>query len=469
MSRRYCPLARTVVWLGFVTTLGVLTMSPALSQTTQFPGGFLERDDAAPRSRWTNSQVQSIIPAERTKFTYPAPYNTEAFRLTIPNDCGNRDCVHYVGYSYWRNINNHVNSHQMLIFVTLKNWLGGQGPTLFSFDKTTEQITKVGPLFSNGSPFASQTGEGWYFSGTKPTVLYLMDGPKLVRYDVVAKTFQPVFDVSTQFGQNRKIWQPHSSDDDLVHSATLQDTSTGAYLGCVVYLESTHQFRWYPRLGTFDECQVDKSGRWTVSLEDIGVSNDLANRIFDNVTGQETVLSGPYSTLGHMDMGFGYMVGADNYNALPNATILWNLEPSINLGPVVHYNPNWTINHANQPTHTNARRGVAAADQFACGSCADRSSTQNEIVCFRLNGSNTRLVVAPVMTDLNASGGGDDYGKTPKGNLDVTGKYFLWTSNVGSNRLDAFLVKVPNEVLYGAQPLAPAKPAKPSPPRGKPR
>jgi hypothetical protein len=170
-----------------------------------------------------------------------------------------------------------------------------------------------------------------------------------------------------------------------------------------------------------------------------------------------------------MDMGFGYMVGADNYNALPNATILWNLEPSINLGPVVHYNPNWTINHANQPTHTNAKRGVAAADQFACGSCADRSSTQNEIVCFRLNGSNTRLVVAPVMTDLNASGGGDDYGKTPKGNLDVTGKYFLWTSNVGSNRLDAFLVKVPNEVLYGAQPLAPAKPAKPSPPRGKPR
>jgi hypothetical protein len=72
------------------------------------------------------------------------------------------------------------------------------------------------------------------------------------------------------------------------------------------------------------------------------------------------------------------------------------------------------------------------------------------------------------MTDLNASGGGDDYGKTPKGNVDVTGKYFLWTSNVGSNRLDAFLVKVPNEVLYGAQPLAPAKPAKPSPPRGKP-
>ena len=49
MSRRYCPLARTLLLLGSVTILGVITMSPAMSQTTQFPGGFLERDDAAHR------------------------------------------------------------------------------------------------------------------------------------------------------------------------------------------------------------------------------------------------------------------------------------------------------------------------------------------------------------------------------------------------------------------------------------
>ena len=49
----------------------------------------------------------------------------------------------------------------------------------------------------------------------------------------------------------------------------------------------------------------------------------------------------------------------------------------------------------------------------------------NEIVCFRLDGSRTVLVVAPNMTDLNASGGGsDDYSKRPKGNLDPTGEYF---------------------------------------------
>jgi hypothetical protein len=35
----------------------------------------------------------------------------------------------------------------------------------------------------------------------------------------------------------------------------------------------------------------------------------------------------------------------------------------------------------------------------------------------------------------------------PKGNLDVTGQYFIWTSNMGGNRLDAFIVKVPSHLL----------------------
>jgi hypothetical protein len=55
------------------------------------------------------------------------------------------------------------------------------------------------------------------------------------------------------------------------------------------------------------------------------------------------------------------------------------------------------------------------------------------------------------MTDLDAPGGadfdGDDYEQTPKGNLDVTGRYFIWTTNMGGDRLDAFLVKVPAQLL----------------------
>ena len=447
----------------------LLFLGPVEAQTgTQPSGGFIEKDDAVPRTRLSNSQVQSFVPADRKKFTFPSPYNTEAFRLTTANDCGGRDCVVYLGYSYWRNMNNHVASNQILIFLTLMKSWGGVGPTLFSFDKTTEQLTKVGPLFDPSSRFSDKTGEGWYFSGTQPTKLYMHDGPKLLRYDVITKVFEDVFDVTAQFGTNRNIWQVHSSDDDRVHSATLQVTSTGEYLGCVVYLESTRQFRYYPKIGVFDECNLDKSGRWTVSLEDIGISQDLANRVFDNSTGQETRLSGPYNTLGHLDLGYGYMVGADNYNSSPNASILWNLEPAASVGPMIHYNYDWYLNHVNHPSHTNAKAGVPASDQFACGSNADRNTyATNDVVCFRFDGSRTRLVVAPVMTDLNATGGYDDYGKTPKGNLDITGRYFIWTTNLGSNRLDAFIVKVPSEVLYGQAPVAPSTVTTPPATKGK--
>jgi hypothetical protein len=58
------------------------------------------------------------------------------------------------------------------------------------------------------------------------------------------------------------------------------------------------------------------------------------------------------------------------------------------------------------------------------------------------------LVVAPNMTDLNASGGGSDaYSKRPKGNIDPTGEYFLWASNMGGNRADVFIVRIPVQML----------------------
>jgi len=448
-----------LLWLGIFL---IATASGAVGQTTNvFPGGWVEKDGSAIRTRLTASQIQSFVPPQRGTFTFPSPYNTRAVRITDASDCGGADCLWYIGYSYWRNSNAHQNSNEMLIFLSLASTRGGTGPTLFKFDKTTDVISKVGPLFPVGSKFRDYTGEGWYFSGSRQNILYLFDGPKMLRYDVVTQQFETVFDITTQFGTDRRIWQMHSSNDDLVHSATLQVASTGELLGCLVYLESTKQFRWYPKIGVFDECNLDKSGRWTISLEDLGVSNDIANRIFDNQTGQETRLSGPSATLGHMDTGYGYAVGADNYNALPNASIQWVFNPSIVQGPVVHYNVNWNMAAVNHISHTNSKPNVPSAQQHACGSNVDTNYTaQNEILCFRIDNTDDQLVVAPVMTDLNAAGGCcDAYAKYPKGNLDITGRYFIWTTNLGGNRLDAFLVKVPVQLLIsGTDTTPPAAP-----------
>jgi hypothetical protein len=445
---------RTVIFAAVPLCLAAF-LGPAMTFTAEppaTPGGWMEPQGTAPRARWSPKFIQTFVPPARGSFVFPAPYNTQAVRITEPGDCGGKDCVWSLGYAYWRNTNAHQGSEEMLIFLGLAKDKGGTGPTLFTYNKRTGQIRKGGSLFPPGSRFANYTGEGWYFSATQPTKLYVNEGAKMFRYDVAARQFETVYDVSSTFGANRKIRQMHSSNDDRVHTATLQAADTGEALGCVVFMEAARQFRFYPKIGRFDECHVDRSGRWTVSLEDIGIAKDVANRVFDNESGKETRLTGPKGTLGHLDMGYGYMVGSDNHHPLPNATVRWNFEPTMTEGPVVHYNPNWDVAEINHTSHANAQRDVPPSRQYACGSDAGTRALQNEITCVRLDGSNEQLIVAPVMTDLDAPGGvGSDshYAKQPKGNLDITGRYFIWTTNLCGNRMDAFLVKVPAHLLVG--------------------
>ena len=109
----------------------------------------------------------------------------------------------------------------------------------------------------------------------------------------------------------------------------------------------------------------------------------------------------------------------------------------------------------NHISHENARSNVPLFRQYACGSDVSPHAVQNEITCIRLDGSNDQLIVAPVMTDPKGSGApGSEgyYAKQPKGNLDITGRYFIWTTNLCGNRMDAFLVKVPGELLLGNAP-----------------
>ena len=445
--------------------LGVLPPPPA-------GGGLLEKSGSpARRARFTREQMAAFLPAGGASgpFTFPAPYGTRAVRLTSARDCGGTDCLWPVGYSYWRNTNNHVGSADMLMFFGTKSAAGGPGPILLRYNKVTDEVQNLGPLFPSSSPFAASTGEGWYFSARQPTKLYVfrVGSPLLRRYDVVARRF----DSSAALDLTRcarpavcpseaaYITQPHSSDDDSTHSATVQN-STWQRLGCVVRRGSAYGY-YAPRDGfMLDECHVDKSGRWLMLLETT-TSGTRINRVVNLRTGVITTIQDVAGALGHLDMGHGYAVGADTFNPQPNATILLKF-PVVSstrpVGPVVHYNKGWDLAAANHVTHGNAAAGVAPEDQYACGSNASRvADMADEIVCFALDsrrnadGSLDVLVVGQVMTDLDAGGGSDgsgsDYPKLPKGNLDVTGRYFVWTANAGGDRLDAFLVKIPGERL----------------------
>lgn len=443
LVRRTPAILRTAVLLSLL----LFGASGVIGQTTSTsPGGWVEKQGMYTRARYSASQIQSFLPSTRGAFTFPAPYNTKAVRITDASDCGGSDCVNYVGYSYWRNTNAHEGSNDMWIFVGLSTAKGGPGPTLFKLNKATDTVTKVGPLFPAGSPFRSNSGEGWYFSAGRPNKLYINDGPRLLRYDVVSQTSDTVFDITGQFGSGRYIWQMHSSNDDLVHSATLRVSGTNEDLGCFVFNETTRQYKFFAKIGTYDECHIDKSGRYLMILENTDGLNGLENVFIDLQTGTQSIVMDQNGGLGHADMGYGYALGADNWNSMPGAAITFTL-PGITKGPTVYYSNNWNFNPINHMSHLNAKSGVPMSQQFACGSNVDYGSLQNEVVCFRLDTSHDQLIVAPVMTDLNASGGGSEYGKAPKGNLDISGKYFVWTSNMGGNRLDAFLVKVPSQLL----------------------
>ena len=129
------------------------------------PGGFIEAQGSLPRTKWTAGQIAAAVPSSRGVFTFPTPYNTRAWRITDATD-GTGDYLWYVGYSYWRNMNYHVDDSVIKIFLGTK---GTEGPLLFTLNKLTHAVTKVGPLFSVGHPLRSWnqgSAETWYWTHT---------------------------------------------------------------------------------------------------------------------------------------------------------------------------------------------------------------------------------------------------------------------------------------------------------------
>ncbi|MDO9318383.1 MAG: hypothetical protein Q7V56_09300 [Gammaproteobacteria bacterium] len=440
VMRSVCALAAT---FSFLHT-PFLSAQPAR-------GGFLETPNkSAVRTLIDASALRSFIP-QRGVFRFPAPYNSDAVRLTNATDCAGNDCVNYAGYSYWRNMNNHVGKESMLIFLGLDQTRGGKGPTLFEFNKVSGELKDLGPLFPSRNHLSWATGEGWYFSATLPTTLYINDGPRIVRFDVITEEMRTVVDISDQLGSGVVLTQMHTSDNDRVHSATVRDSGNYRVLGCMAYEEDGRQYHYYPITQDFDECQVDRSGEWLVVKANLDGRDGEDNLVVNLRTGDERIIRDKDGAAGHSDMGHGYMIAADNWASDANTWKLWDFNEKSLKGKRVYYNKDWNVFAPAHVSHTNAQSGVAPSQQYACGSSINRSKGihANEVVCFNMDGSSTSLVVAPLMTDLDAPGGDNEYARYAKGNLDITGRYFLWTSNMGGSRLDAFIVHVPGHLLTG--------------------
>src|SRR5215831_2025856 len=272
------------------------------------PGGFLEQTTTA------ETRPRPTVPLpDRGPFDFPPPYGTRGIRLTNASDTGGGDALWYCGYSYWPNINAHVGQAELLVFLGVDRQRGGAGPSLWSVDKTTDQVTPRGPIFPPEHALSWSTGEGWYWSATAPTILYASDLARLYRVDVApvlaggVATITTVADVTRQF-PGTVGWQWHTAHDGAVHSATRKDGTTYAAEGALVYVEgAASPWSFYAARGAYDECQIDPSGAWLLTKDNVDERAGEDNLIYRVGSFHDPrVLYDEEGAGGHSDSGFGY-------------------------------------------------------------------------------------------------------------------------------------------------------------------
>jgi hypothetical protein len=268
------------------------------------------------------------------------------------------------------------------------------------------------------------------------------------RVDVLTHVETIVFDISTQtglYGSGVYLWQPHVSHDDNVFSFTVRDD--GNFYGAGTYTVSTNTYKYFPWLGfDFDECQIDQSGEYLLIKERIASAvapiGDRVIRLSDN----REVRRETYDAGGHSDMGYRVAVMGNDNLAWPAVDLLdLAANPLVN-GPVVYHDASYAYASIVHVSFLNAI-DAALANQYAIGSAVHfvNGPRGNEIVAFKLDGSLKTLVISPCLTMTPAS---QPYELNAFANVDPTGRYVFWTSNLGvdGGPLVALVVQVPRGV-----------------------
>ena len=239
-------------------------------QSAAAPGGLVESATGVGlRATLTAGEIGAFLPS-RGRFTFPSPYRTTGVRLTNATDCGGADCVLPVGYSYWSNINNHAGSETMLIFLGLNRQKGGGGPTLFSFNKRTGETRQPRAAVLGRQPVQLEHRRGLVLqrhASERALPERRSAHAALRRASPIRST--TVFDAARQLGADKYLWQMHSSDDDRVHSATLRQASYLRDARLRRLQRGDGRVTFFAKKGDFDECQIDRSGRWLVIKENV--------------------------------------------------------------------------------------------------------------------------------------------------------------------------------------------------------
>lgn len=234
-------------------------------------------------------------------------FGTEIMRVTDETDTTGAGTA----YSYWPTFN--VNSTRMLVFF------GDTFPRIYDFDPIAFRLgtyhRPTSPPSSNGGALIT-TFEDAIWSGNDPDKFYVHRGAAVFAYDVVSRTYSPVFDLTDRFPTGAYFFQMSVSRDDDTFAFTLKD-ATYTEIGYVAYRRSTNSLVVNERTRLINEVQIDKSGRYLLVQTGVSGVGAIEARVFDLATGGVEDLrdDGPDFAPAHGDSGTGMFVGADNWNA----------------------------------------------------------------------------------------------------------------------------------------------------------
>jgi hypothetical protein len=284
-------------------------------------------------------------------------------------------------YSYWANA--WMMGDYAIVFA---GHVDGRA-RFFQVDLQDGRVTPLGMRIK----YAASTTEGWYWD--RNGHISLCDGPRLCRINpfILHDAGEILVDISTSHPGCR-LWQAHSSDDGLVHSATVERiTSDGPYerIGTLL-IASNEQTTFFPAMGALDESQVTRDGAYLV------IKENEDNRIVTVATGEERIIPDAAGAVGHSDCGDAIMVGEDNQLG---ACVLWDL-PTLTKRPLFS---TWNMGYV-------SLRG---------GRCLHSGNTHLSLVALDGGG----------LTPLIANGGGSSYDDRVKANLDPSGRIACYMAN----------------------------------------
>jgi len=365
------------------------------------------------------------LPAAGGKLTDPT-FGTQIMRVTDSSDGAELRTE----YSYWSTFNED-NTKMLVLNGNGSHFLLGFNPTTFTRGAKT--------LLPTVPPYMNFPDAIW--SRLQTNVLLGRANAKIYAIDTTTMVYSLYTDMTSQLPANSYILQISISADDDVIAFTVKQNDTYALLGYGAWKRSTSEM-YYVADTSFDEVQIDKSGRYLVVKTGFGSGEGaIEAEIVDLQVNPKTVVqltdgAPDHAPGGHSDMGTGTAVGAANWS---NSITFRSLATPHVFTHILSFGSNQTNYGMHLSFLANNEDWILISTYTTTGN-ARTNAFNNELIMVATDGSQRVKRFAHHYSWVNS------YYDSPRANVSRDGKFVAFTSNWGnSGRQDLFIAKVPSD------------------------